>query len=148
MKKANVPVGSLPAGESFKGVWYNPVWGELHMLPEGSTVQAKWKSSKGGVWGALHGNIDGDVIKFEWEEHKTGAVGPGSTRKGKGYFKFQPQEPPNLPRLKGEWGLGENEVGGGEWDCVKQKDLEPNLKEIGGEPDPTVDTGWDQEKKK
>lgn len=148
-RTAKLTEAPLPAGATFKGVWYNPVWGQLHLVHIDNTVQGKWKSPSSGVWGQLHGSIAGDVIRFEWEEHKTGAIGPGSTRKGKGYFQYKAA--PNdvdMPKLKGEWGLGESEIGGGEWDCTKQKDLEPNLKSIGGEEDATVDSGWDKETKK
>lgn len=142
---AKVQAGSLPAGETFKGVWYNPVFGDLHMVPQGTAIVGKFKSQSSGVWGKVHGEISGDLIKFEWEEHKTGAIGPGSTRKGKGYFKFVPKEAPEQPALRGEWGLGDNEVGGGDWDCIRQKDVEPKLESIGGEADPTIGGGWDAE---
>lgn len=148
-KTAKLQEAPLPAGATFKGVWYNPIWGQLHLVQIDNKVQGKWKSPSSGVWGQLHGSVAGDVIRFEWEEHKTGAIGPGSTRKGKGYFQYQPA--PNetdMPKMKGEWGLAENEIGGGEWDCTRQKDLEPNLSSIGGEDDATVDSGWDKELKK
>jgi hypothetical protein len=142
-KTAKVAVGSMPADATFKGVWFNPVFGELHMLTEGNTVSGKYKSQSSGIWGIIHGTITGDVVHFEWEEHKTGAIGPGSKRQGKGYWKYVPSEPPEQPKLKGEWGFAENEVGGGDWDSVKQKDVEPKPDTIGGDPDPTVDSGWD-----
>lgn len=148
-KTANVVVGSMPSGESFKGVWYNPVWGELHLVQSGEGATGRWKSAQNGVWGKLTGTINGDVIKFEYEEHKTGAIGPGSVRKGKGYFKFiAPTEENRQPSMKGEWGVGENEVGGGEWDCQRLKDREPNLESVKGDEDPSMDSGWDTPAKK
>ena len=149
VKTARLQEKPLPAGATFTGVWYNPIWGQLHMEHVDGNVRGKWKSPSSGVWGQLQGSIAGDVIRFEWEEHKTGAIGPGSVRKGKGYFQYM--APPNeidMPKLKGEWGLAESQVGGGEWDCTKQKDVVPNLKSIGGDEDPTVDSGWDKEPKK
>jgi hypothetical protein len=140
---AKVSPGSLPAGETFKGVWYNEVWGYLHMVPNGNNVIGRWQSKQNGVWGKMTGTISGDVIKFDWEEHKAGAIGPSAIRRGKGYFKFVPKEPPDTPALIGEWGYGENEVGGGGWDSKKQKDLEPDLNSLKSDDDPTVDTGWD-----
>ena len=141
---ASVKEGTLPAGATFQGVWFNPTWGELHMVPNGNAIFARWRSDAHGVWGEMQGAISNDVIHFTWEEHKTGAVGPGSVRKGKGYFKYVPVEAPDMPRLKGEWGLEPNEVGGGEWDCVLQKDVPPRPDKIGGDPDPTIDSGWDK----
>ena len=147
-KTANVAQGSLPAGTTFKGVWFNPVFGDMHAVPEGDTLVAKYKSQSNGVWGTINGKITGDVIKFEWTEHKTGAVGPGSTRTGKGWFKYVPAENGEQPKLKGGWGLGDDEVSGGDWDCVLQKDVPVKLDSIGGEQDHTVDTGWDADPKK
>lgn len=147
-KHAKVAVGTLPAGATFTGVWHNPIWGDLHLVQEGGSVHGKWKSASSGVWGQLTGGVEGDVIHFDWEEHKTGAIGPGSTRTGHGYFKYVDRQPPDLPEMKGEWGIDDNEVGGGEWDCKKMKDLVPDLKSVGGDSDAGVDTGWDQPVKK
>lgn len=145
---ANITPGSLPPGESFKGVWYNPVWGELHLIPSGNSVVGRWRSKENGVWGKMSGTINGDVIKFSWEEHKAGAIGPGAVRTGHGYFKFKVNPEENgQPKLDGEWGYGENEVGGGDWNTLRLKDREPNLEELNSEDDPTVDTGWDETKK-
>lgn len=141
---AKVTPGTLPTGETFKGVWYNRVFGDLHLVPEGNHVNGKYKSPQSGVWGKVTGTITGDVIKFEWVEHKTGAIGPGSTKSGKGYWKFVPGEAPAPAALKGEWGLGDNEVGGGEWDCIRQKDVEPKLDSVGNDAAPT-DGAWDKE---
>ena len=146
-KVANVPAGELPAGATFKGVWYNPAFGDLHLVPDGTTTVGKYKSSQNGVWGQIHGTITGDVIHFEWEEHKTGAVGPGSTRKGKGWFKYVAAGEGEIAKLKGGWGMGDDEVSGGDWECVLQKDVPPKLESIGGENDATVDTSWDAENK-
>jgi len=133
---------------TFKGVWFNPVWGELHLVTtEGNSVYGKWRSDSSGVWGQLNGTISNDVLRFTWEERKTGGIGPGFQRKGKGYFKYVPVEAPDMPRLKGEWGLSENETGGGEWNCVLQKDVPPRPDKIGGDSDPTIDK-WDKPIKK
>ena len=143
-KTARVQSGSMPAGGTFKGVWYSEALGELHMVPEGSSVVGKWKDKTHGRWGKLTGTQSGDVVKFRWEEHKIGVIGPGSTTTGRGYFKFIPADDDvSLPRLKGEWGLNENEVGGGTWDVNRVQDREPNLSEVKSDEDPTVDSGWD-----
>jgi hypothetical protein len=144
-KVANVPQGDLPAGATFKGVWYNPAFGDLHLIPEGTSAVGKYKSQQNGRWGEIHGTITGDVIHFEWTDHKTGAVGPGSTSNGKGWFKYAAGAEGELPKLKGGWGLGDDEVSGGDWECVLQKDVPPKLESIGGEHDATIDTGWDAE---
>lgn len=145
VKMATVQAGSMPAGESFRGVWFSEAFGELHLVPEGSNVVGKWKDKTHGKWGKLSGTISGDLAKFRWEEHKIGAIGPGSTVKGHGYFKYIPADEGALPRLKGEWGHDESEVGGGTWDVNRVQQREPNLSEVQSDDDPTVDTGWDKE---
>lgn len=147
-KSAGVQTGSMPAGGTFKGVWFNEAFGELHLIPEGNNLIGKWKDKTHGKWGKLSGTITGDVAKFRWEEHKMGAIGPGSTAKGRGYFKFIPADEGGLPRLKGEWGFAENEVGGGTWDTNRVQDREPNLNEVKDDEDPTIESGWDKDNKK
>ena len=149
VRTANVQAGSMPAGQTFKGVWYSEAFGELHLVPEGTTVVGKWKDKSHGKWGKLTGSVNGDLIKFHWVEHKIGSIGPGSTAEGHGYFKYIPSndEMP-LPKLKGEWGFKDNEVGGGTWDMNRVQDREPNLAEVGSDEDPTVDSGWDQDPNK
>jgi hypothetical protein len=142
---AQVQAGPMPQGATFRGVWYNPSWGELHLVATGDEVVGRWRSAQRGLWGQMTGTVNGDVIRFRWEERKVGGIDPGSVRKGRGFFKYVPVEPPDLPRLRGEWGLGDSETGGGEWDCVKQKDVEPRLESIGNDPDPTLEN-WDRPK--
>ncbi len=145
---ANVTAGAMPPGGAFKGVWYSEAFGELHLVTEGANIVGKWKDKTHGRWGKMSGTVDGDLAKFRWEEHKMGAIGPGSTTLGRGYFKFMPAEEGALPRLKGEWGYEENEVGGGNWDMNRVQDREPNLNEVKSDEDPTVDSGWDADPKK
>lgn len=147
-KMANVTAGTMPANGTFKGVWYNEAFGELHLVPEGGNVIGKWKDKTHGRWGKMSGTISGDLMKFRWEEHKMGAIGPGATTIGRGYFRFIPAEEGYLPRLKGEWGFEESEVGGGNWDMNRVQDREPDLNDVKSDEDPTVDSGWDQDPKK
>lgn len=147
-KTANVASAPMPAGESFKGVWFNAFFGELHLVQEGDTVQGRYKSQQNGIWGKVRGKASGDVVHFEWEEYKTGAIGPGSKRKGKGWFKFSGPDETQPAKLKGGWGLDENETGGGSWDCVREKDVPPTPDKIGNDADPSLGNGWDQDPKK
>jgi hypothetical protein len=142
-RMAHVQVGTLPPGATFRGQWYTESFGTMHLVPDGNTAVARWKDERHSRVGKLSGTITGDVIKFTWEERTAGVIGPSAIRKGKGYFKYIPQEEPNLPRLKGEIGLGENEVGSGEMELAFLKDKAPDLGSVKSEEDPTVDTGWD-----
>lgn len=163
VKTAKVQVGTMPANGTFRGVWFNEAFGELHLAVDGSTVVGGWKNKKHGKVGKLTGTITGDVLRYSWQETKMGAIGPGAKSSGKGYFKFQPVSEgkpvgandscwvvttdggTQLPKILGEWGLGESEAGGGDWEahCVQRRD--PDMKEVKGEDDPTVDSSWDKE---
>ena len=90
----------------------------------------------------MKGTITGDVAHFDWTERTVGMVGASGTRSGKGYFRYTRPEGDNMDdRLLGEWGFDDAEIGGGEWDSVKQRNKSPDLKSIGGEAEPTVG-GW------
>ena len=137
----------MPDGAEWNGVYFSQQYGYLHMTKEGKAVTGVWKSPKG-AWGRMVGEVTGDLFFFEWEEHKIGQVGPNATTKGKGYFKYHRPEGENVnDELKGEWGLGENEVGH-PWEAVKQRNMDPDpksiLEEVGAAGDETVGGGWDE----
>jgi hypothetical protein len=140
--KTEIKPGSMPAGASWDGVYYNAVWGFLHLQSEGTSFNARWKRADESAWGEMHGTITGDVAHFEWQEHKMGLVGPSANTKGKGYFRYTRPEGDNVDdRIVGEWGFDASEGGGGEWDSIKQRNMKPDLKSIKGETEPTVG-GW------
>jgi len=137
-KTAAVKPGNLPAGASWDGVYFNPIWGYLHIVSDGTSFKGKWQRADKSAWGEMHGTLTGDVARFEFVEHKVGMVGPSAATKGKGYFRYVRPEGDNVDdRLKGEWGFDDAEIGGGEWDCIKQRNQPPDLNAIQGE----VETG-------
>jgi hypothetical protein len=142
-KTSNIQQGTMPEGGTFRGVWFSELWGELHMVVDGDVVMGRWQNKPRGTWGKLKGKISGDVLHFQWKEIKIGAVGPEATTEGRGVFKYVPMPPPDVPRLKGQWGYKDNEAGGGVWDCVNQKDVPPRLNSIKGDNDPTMGAGWE-----
>jgi len=138
-KTAAIKPGNLPAGATWDGVYFNPIWGYLHIVTEGNGFKGKWQRTDKSAWGEMHGTITGDVIRFDFAEHKVGMVGPSATTKGKGYFRYVRPEGENLDdRLKGEWGFDDAEVGGGEWDGIKQRNQKPDLSSIQGEAESGV----------
>ncbi|HZO12440.1 MAG TPA: hypothetical protein VFB62_04255 [Polyangiaceae bacterium] len=144
-KTANVKSGSMPSGGDWTGVWYSPLFGELHMQQEGNRVEGRWQRPRKGEWGKLMGNTDGNLMRFDWEEFVDGLVGPNSKRKGKGYFVYTRPEGDNVDDvIKGEVGRGADEVGI-EWTAVKQRNVKVNLASIGGSGSGEVGGGdWDQ----
>lgn len=132
---------SMPAGASWDGVYFNPVWGYLHIVTQGSTFKGRWKRADESAWGEMKGSVEQDIAKFDWVEHKLGMVGPTANTKGKGHYKYDRPKGENVDdRLLGEWGFEDAESGGGEWDCVKQRNMKPNLASIKGEAESTVGT--------
>jgi hypothetical protein len=138
-KMAAVKPGNMPSGATWDGVYFNAVWGYLHIVTDGKNFEGRWLRTDESAWGEMHGTITGDVARFDWKEHKIGLVGPSATSAGKGYFRYTRPEGENMDdRILGEWGFSDAEVGGGEWDSVKQRNKKPDLKSVGGDADPTV----------
>ncbi len=119
----------MPAGGTWRGVYYSPTYGYLHITEMNGAVQGAWRTTNGSKWGELYGQLEGDLLRFSWTEHKIGALGPNSITKGKGYFLYKVPNPKEAHELEGEWGLGDDEVGHN-WDCVKQKNMEADPKSV------------------
>lgn len=125
----HITPGTMPDGGEWRGVYYNPVFGFLHVTTEGNALQGAWENEAGDKWGELYGEISGDVVKFSWIERTKGVVGPSAKSEGKGYFRYTIPKAGEAHELKGEWGLGDNEVGHS-WDCLKQNNMEPDPKSV------------------
>ena len=132
-KMASVKPSAMPEGASWDGVYFNPQFGNLHLLETGGSIAGKWKRTDGSAWGELNGPVQANVFHYEWTEHKVGLIGPSSTTKGKGYFVYQRPSGENVDdNIVGEWGLNDRETGN-PWDGIKQRHVKPDLKSIGGE---------------
>lgn len=145
-KTANVKPGSMPGDASWTGVYYNPLYGWLHIVEEGDLIIGRWLRPRKDKWGELQGSADGNLLRFDWTEHEFGLVGPRSKKKGKGYFVYSRPEGDNVDdRIDGELGKGEDEVGM-PWDAVKQRNQKPDIESIGGAGAGEVGGGeWDSE---
>lgn len=143
-KTANITPGSMPDGGEWDGVYYDMLFGNLHLKASGNLVKGKWQRPRKGQWGQLTGNIDGNVMRFDWEEFVDGLVGPNSKKKGKGYFVYKRPEGDNVDDIiEGEIGKGLNEVGT-EWRAIKQRNVKADLDSIGGAGASDVGGGdWD-----
>jgi hypothetical protein len=143
-KVAQVQPGDMPAGASWTGVYFSPLFGHLHIEQDGNTVKGKWIRPVKDRWGELHGEAVGDLLHFEWTEHTIGAIGPNSSSKGKGYFKYKRPAGDNVDdTVVGEIGRGIDEVGL-TWDAIKQRNMTPDLASIGGTGATDIGGGdWD-----
>ena len=147
-KVAQITAGDLPQGAKWDGVYYNELYGYLHLVASGNQMKGKWLRRQKDKWGELKGEITGDLLKFTWTEHTVGAVGPNSSRSGRGYFKYKRPEGENVDdTLKGEIGKGIDETGE-PWDAIKQRNLPPDLDSIGGSGAADLGGGdWDNDNK-
>lgn len=134
-RTANIKPGDMPEGESWTGVYFHPVFGDLHMQVEGTNIVGAWRRADQSHWGELSGTVQGNVLHFTWKEHTTGGMGltKAGTSSGKGYFVYRLDDE-KRPVLKGEYGLADEEVGS-DWSCVKQTRRSPDLKSVRGDSD-------------
>lgn len=143
-KTANVKPGAMPSDASWEGVYYDVLFGELHLEEDGNSIKGKWQRPLKGQWGKVEGTVDGNLMRFSWEEYVDGLTGPNSRKKGRGYFVYSRPAGDNVDDIiDGEIGRGENEVGI-EWHAIKQRQRKPNLASIGSQGAGEVGGGdWD-----
>ncbi len=134
-KSANVVAGDMPTGETWSGVYFHSVYGNLHLVEQDANVIGRWQRTDKSAWGSLSGTKLGNVLHFKWTEHKYGMVGKSGEVSGKGYFVYK-MGPDSIGALHGEYGLNDDETGS-TWDCIKQmagkQPLPPDLNSITGE---------------
>ena len=142
---SNVKPGDMPPGATWTGVYYSEIYGYLHLIKEGDTVNGRWRTTDGAEWGELTGKVDGNLLRYSWKNHKIGMVGPSASTSGKGYFVYSRPHKGEADEIHGQWGLQDSDSGS-KWDCVKQKGMKPNFKSV--LPDEYqrrgVGGGWDQ----
>lgn len=122
---ASVTAGPMPAEGSFTGVYFSPQYGEMHMIQNGSSVIGEYKKDERS--GKIQGDADGDLMRFEWTENRAMVSNRPTVTRGRGYFRYTIVAENNEHRLAGEWGLDDNETGGGPWTAVKSKRRQPRL---------------------
>lgn len=146
-KVAKVEAGSMPADGSWRGVYFDPLFGYLHIEEKGDLVEGRWIRPRKDQWGKLEGKVEGNLLRFEWEEYIDGLVGPNSKKSGKGYFVYKRPPGENVDDIiEGEIGRGEDEVGFAPWKGIKQRNVEPDVASIGGSGAADVGGGdWDTE---
>ena len=130
-KRAKITPGEMPEGETWRGVYFHPVYGHLHIEEEDNNIHGKWQRTDHSHWGELSGVANGNVLRYTWKEHKVGMVGASATTQGKGYFVYK-MNSDGIGELHGEFGMGKSD-NGSDWKCVKQVRVEPDLKSVGGE---------------
>jgi hypothetical protein len=122
---ADVSAGPMPEGGTFTGVFFSPQYGEMNMIQNGSSVVGEYKHELRS--GKIQGEAEGDLLRFEWVERKAMVSNRPQETRGHGYFRYAIDSGSGDHVLKGEWGNGDAETGGGPWNAYKQKNKEPHL---------------------
>jgi hypothetical protein len=145
VKTANVKAGKMPDGGEWQGVYYSPLYGYLHVMSDGDSVNGAWRTAAGDAFGEMSGKTDGNLLRYEWKERRIGAVGADAVKTGKGFFVYSIPKEGESHEIHGEWGLGQSDAGN-TWEAVKQKNMPPDLKSV--QPDEyegrVSGGGWDQ----
>ena len=132
-KFANIKAGDMPEGETWVGVYYNPVYGYLHMIEQDGNIVGRWKRTDSSHWGELSGTAEGNVVHFTWKEHAYGAIGANGTSQGAGVFVYKQGTGEHAaPELDGQYNLEDNNDVG-QWHCVKQVGMKADINAINGD---------------
>jgi hypothetical protein len=123
--------GELPTGQAWEGVYYNPVYGYLHIVGAEGNMTGRWKRTNASAWGEMSGNAEGNVLHFTWTEHKYGEVGPASDSQGSGVFVYRMGDN-DIGELDGQYAVKDSDSVG-EWHCVKQVGVKPDINSINGD---------------
>ncbi|MFO0611083.1 MAG: hypothetical protein U0414_00750 [Polyangiaceae bacterium] len=145
-KVANVQPGEMPAGGEWSAEYYDVLVGKIIIIAKGNEVRGKWQRPHGDKWADFHGSIDGNLLKFDWTEYDTGAVGPNTSRSGKGYLVYKRPAGDNVDdHVTGEIGRQKDETGD-PIDAIKQRNVVPDLDKIGGTSARDLGGGGDWDK--
>jgi hypothetical protein len=138
--------GPMPEGGNFTGVYFSPQYGEMNMIQNGSAVVGEFRQEMRS--GKIQGEAKGDLMKFVWTERKAMVSNRAQETRGHGYFRYIVDKSNGDHLLKGEWGLGDSQTGGGPWNGYKAKNKEPKLTEktSGGESDAEGESDSDSKK--
>ncbi|HKP64486.1 MAG TPA: hypothetical protein VJV78_47440 [Polyangiales bacterium] len=137
-----IKAGNMPEGGNFQGVYFSQQYGEMNLIQNGANVVGEYTSEMRS--GKIQGEVQGDLMRFEWTEAKAMVSNRAQSTKGHGYFRYMVDSSNGQHVLKGEWGLGDQETGGGPWNAYKQKNKEPKLSErssSGGESEDEGSSG-------
>jgi hypothetical protein len=131
-KVPEIVAGKMPEGGNFHGVYFSPQYGEMNMVQNGNAVIGEYKQEM--RTGKIQGEATGDLMKFEWTERKSLVSNRAQETRGHGYFRYVVDPANGDHILKGEWGLGDAQLGGGPGNAYKAKNKEPKLsQETSGE---------------
>ncbi len=104
-------VQSLPAGQSWSGVWYSKQYQHMYLRQTGNEVRGIYSQKDGGT---LEGTANGNLLEFNWIDPGNKSEARRSLR-GKGYLSMKRDG--DIITLTGEWGYDDQYHGGGVWEA-------------------------------
>ncbi|MCL2325192.1 MAG: hypothetical protein FWC40_01620 [Proteobacteria bacterium] len=111
----SVPVRAMPAGATFDGLWYTN-FGEMRIRQTADgRVSGTFAFRTGGEF---EGEVVGGVMKFRWTQPGDFQVGRREVV-GRGYLVISDDG----LNMAGQWGYGDDYVGGGEWTGEKATEI-------------------------
>ncbi len=124
-RAVNITQGPMPDGETFTGSYHSPQIGDLYLDQQGDTVIGQYEYDRAAchATGRIEGRVTGNLMRFSWTESQA-ACGRLQPLTGRGYFLFwKDTNADNITndRINGEWGVGENESGGGPWSALRDR---------------------------
>jgi hypothetical protein len=131
-KFGKIKAGEMPEGQAWPGVYYNEVYGYLHVVEQDGAVSGRWKRTDSSHWGELSGTSEGNLLRFTWKEHRVGGIGQSAESHGSGVFVYSMPADSKIPKLTGQYFLDDSKDIG-KWDCVKQLNLKPDPNSINGD---------------
>ncbi|MBN1652169.1 MAG: hypothetical protein JXA30_00155 [Deltaproteobacteria bacterium] len=129
--KNEISAGTMPQGGAYTGVYHSPQYGEMHLMQTGDSVVGEYKKDERS--GRINGSVEGDLMRFEWVEEKAMISNRPTETRGRGYFRYLIDPSTGDHVLKGEWGIEDEETGGGPWNAWKSKHSQPKLSSDSGE---------------
>ena len=140
--RANLDPGPMPQGGDFTGVYFSPQYGTMQIVQTGSAVIGEYEKDE--RLGRIQGTVQGDVLRFQWEEQRQMVAGRTQSTRGRGYFRYSVGSDGDH-YIIGEWGIDDDEIGGGPWRGVKARNRRPQLSgetQGGDEGSGDADDGW------
>lgn len=118
---AHITQGAMPSGETWSGSYSSPQIGEVYLDQTGDVVTGTYEYDRAACHarGTLEGRANGNLMTFTWTESQA-ECGRLTPMRGRGYFLFWKDGSDNA-RINGEWGLDDNESGGGPWHATRDR---------------------------
>jgi hypothetical protein len=124
-RPVHITQGPMPDGESFTGSYHSQQIGDLYLEQMGDIVTGQYEYDRAAchATGRVEGRVTGNLMRFTWTESQA-ACGRLQPLTGHGYFLFWKETTDDgavNERLNGEWGVGDNDSGGGPWSAFRDR---------------------------